>query len=308
MTFVWALTHYLFPGQSNNHRARILHASSIFIVSLLLLFLQFSIKGISLSGLRILGYASNIPPLKVAEISNQKRVEAGLSPLEFSQELSLAARLKGEDMLAKDYWAHVSPDGITPWKFFTDVGYKYRFAGENLARDFSDPASAIAAWMASPSHRDNLLSEKYKEVGIAVVEGDLAGVETTLIVQLFGAKSEAQSQIPIASAKVIEKVSEVGSLSPSATPLPTETFTPTGQGEKIVVKEESKPKILISPFSASKGISSLTIGFFLVVLTFDGIIVSARKVTRIGGRTFAHLAFLGMILVIVLLARAGEII
>ena len=101
-------------------------------------------------------------------------------------------------MIDRDYWAHVAPDGTQPWKFFTSFGYKYRYAGENLARDFSNASSAMDAWMNSPTHKENILNPKYKEIGIGVVEGDLAGTDTTIIVQFFGATYADKVVQPIA--------------------------------------------------------------------------------------------------------------
>ena len=66
-------------------------------------------------------------------------------------------------MIAKNYWAHNAPDGASPWSFFKNVGYRYLYAGENLARDFGDSASVVNAWMNSPTHRDNLLSGRYRK-------------------------------------------------------------------------------------------------------------------------------------------------
>jgi uncharacterized protein YkwD len=105
---------------------------------------------------------------------------------------------KGRDMIDKDYWAHVAPDGTQPWKFFSQFGYKYRFAGENLARDFSNANDAVNAWMNSPTHKDNILNPKYKEIGIGITEGDLAGSDTTIIVQFFGATYSDKVTQPLA--------------------------------------------------------------------------------------------------------------
>ena len=266
-----------------------------------------------------------IPVEEVIGLTNQKRIENGLSGLGVNPLLSEAARAKGEDMLLKDYWAHTSPDGVEPWKFFADVGYKYRFAGENLARDFSNAQSAVEAWMASPSHRENLLSSKYQEIGIAVVEGDLNGVDTTIIVQLFGSKySDTAPQVPIASAQQDEVIPTVSipTLQPSVTAQPTkpvETLTPTpnlnfiaesrqDNSEGLGKTSASNLQVLISPFKTTKNISVATTALLLVVMILDGIIVHKRKVVRISGRTFAHVAFLGMVLAIVLIAKSGSIL
>jgi len=82
----------------------------------------------------------------------EQRVSVGLLPLEANATLAQAAQAKAADMLNNNYWAHVSPDGTQPWSFFVNAGYSYRYAGENLARDFTNPASAVDAWMASPTN------------------------------------------------------------------------------------------------------------------------------------------------------------
>ncbi len=122
----------------------------------------------------------------IIELTNQERQAQGLSPLKHNSTLDLAAQKKASDMLANNYFAHTSPTGVKPWQWFKEVGYNYTFAGENLAMNFAEAEDAIQAWMDSASHRDNLLSKNYDEIGVAVVIGKLAGNETTLVVQLFG--------------------------------------------------------------------------------------------------------------------------
>src|SRR3972149_6841730 len=197
------LAHLFIPRQSNNHKAKLLHSSSITTLVLFLALFQLTISFLPGLGVKVLGYAANFSPDEVIRLTNEKRVQAGLSPLSTSSVLSQAAQAKGADMLNKDYWAHVSPDGTQPWYFFTNFGYKYRYAGENLAIDFQDPTSAVEAWMASPSHKENMLSGKYREIGIAVIEGDLAGVDTTTVLQFFATNLvDTLPPAPIAQATV----------------------------------------------------------------------------------------------------------
>lgn len=285
-------------------------------------FYQLVLQAFPLTGLKILGYASNIPPEEVINLTNQKRSEAGLATLQNSLILAEAAKAKGEHMLANDYWAHIAPDGTEPWAFFTNVGYGYRFAGENLARDFSNTSSAIDAWTASPTHRDNMLSSKYREVGVAVVEGDLDGVETTIIVQFFGTQLvDTTPQVPIAEARANTDTSVATSFEPTAAPSPT-TAAPVAQVSPIptqkqeigVVAQTEPPRanrsfsFLISPFDTTKSMSLVTIVTLLGVVVVDGVIISHKRISRIGGRTLAHLSFLGMILILVIIAKAGEIL
>lgn len=299
MKLVRKIIHWVVPGESNNQKSKAIHASGLLTLKLLLVSVQVGIYLFSTGSLpKVLGYAANIAPSEVIELTNRKRVEAGLSPLTENAVLSEAALAKGKDMLANDYWAHVSPDGTQPWYFFTSLGYSYRYAGENLARDFSNPTSVVEAWIASPSHRDNLLSSNYKEIGIGVVEGDLNGVDTTIVVQFFGTKYVDKVSSPIAGVD-----SEKTGLEEDVALAPVETLAlveETGAGV-----EETK---FISPFGTTKGVSLLVVGGLLSVLSVDAVVVNRRRIKRIGGRTLAHMAFLGMILSLVLILKAGKIL
>ena len=62
--------------------------------------------------------------------------------------------MKAQDMATLGYFAHVSPDGKTPWYWIEKVGYDYQYAGENLAINFSDSKDVTNAWMASPLHKE----------------------------------------------------------------------------------------------------------------------------------------------------------
>lgn len=303
------LSHYFLPGYSNNHKAKLLHPDSILIIAFILILGQFVIQFSPRVGVSILGYAANIPPEEVIKLTNEKRAQDGLPGLTYSSQLAQAAKAKGEDMIAKGYWAHVAPDGTQPWKFFSDVGYKYRYAGENLAKDFSNTASAVDAWMASPSHKENLLSSKYDEIGVAVVEGNMNGVDTTIIVQLFGRKySEAVAQIPPGASAKTSEAGLSANLIPTQVPVVTVTPIPVAATYVSQNTGPSPIQVLVSPFKTTKGISIATISLLMVTFVVDAAAIAKKRITRVGGRTFAHLAFLGMILVIAIIAEAGQIL
>lgn len=128
-------------------------------------------------------------------LTNQERQNNHLSVLKSNPRLQAAARAKAADMLANDYFDHTSPQGKTPWQFIDKAGYVYLKAGENLAIDFTDSEKAVPAWMASPSHRANILKTDYQEVGIAIATGEYQGRKTTVIVQMFGTKPLSQKSI-----------------------------------------------------------------------------------------------------------------
>lgn len=315
MKFTNFLAHLFFPRQSNNHKPKLLHNSSIFLIAFAFIGLQAAIQVSAPVAGNVLGYATNISPDEIIRLTNEKRAENGLSALSYNTTLAQAALAKGNDMINKNYWAHVAPDGTQPWAFFLNAGYKYKYAGENLARDFNDSVSTVNAWMTSPSHKENMLSPNYKEIGVALVNGSLTGSETTLVVQFFG--TGVSDNIPVQNVSAAEmqitqtpkpKVVVVTSPSPSpavianvvpATPAPT-LETSVGQSNST--------QSFVSPFDLTKGISLVVVLLLLGVMIADYVIVSRRNIRRVGGRPFAHIAFIGMIGVLLLIAKVGRII
>ena len=128
--------------------------------------------------------AKLISPQDLLNLVNQDRQAHGLPGLSDNPVLNLAALAKAQDMFEKNYFAHTSPDGVSPWHWFKAVGYNYTYAGENLAEGFTNPDDLEKSWMNSPSHRANILSPFYSEVGLAVIQHN----NTSVVVQLFGTK------------------------------------------------------------------------------------------------------------------------
>jgi hypothetical protein len=125
-------------------------------------------------------------PRVLVDAANKDREIQNVTGLSFNSQLERAAQLKADDMAGKSYFSHTSPDGMTPWYWFDQVGYNYKYAGENLAIDFSESADVEIAWMNSPEHRANILNGNYSEIGIATAPGYYNGVPTTFVVELFG--------------------------------------------------------------------------------------------------------------------------
>lgn len=148
-----ALRHYFLPHEANNYKAKSIHTSALVFYIVLLFVLQMFFSVTKKMEPNILGYATNVTVEKVLDLVNRERTKANLKPLALSPELSQAATSKANDMFMKDYWAHVSPTGTTPWYFITSSGYNYLYAGENLAKDFATSEEVVAAWMKSPTHR-----------------------------------------------------------------------------------------------------------------------------------------------------------
>lgn len=146
------------------------------------------VYGLASTGhLSVLGRASTIDTTQLLTDTNREREIKGLAPLSLNQELNNAAELKAQDMLTYGYWAHTSPTGVTPWYWLSQANYYYDEAGENLAKNYPNASSTVAAWMASDGHRANILNDAYTDVGFAVAEGYLENEKTTLVVAYYGA-------------------------------------------------------------------------------------------------------------------------
>lgn len=134
-------------------------------------------------------FVSAIYASVLIDLTNQERDAEKIDGLIVSPILTEAANLKAQDMASKGYFAHTSPEGKTPWYWFDQVGYKYSYAGENLAVDFTESADVDKAWMNSPLHRANIVNKNFKEIGIGMAEGIYEGRVTTFVVQLFGTEA-----------------------------------------------------------------------------------------------------------------------
>lgn len=288
------LRHIFLPHHSNNHRPKLLRPRSLATLACVVGLVNVSLRPLSGVAGGVLGYASDIAVDQVLTQTNKRREEAGLTPLTINAQLSDAARRKASDMFAFDYWAHTNPDnGTEPWYFFDAVGYKYHYAGENLARDFATTAPMVQAWIDSPTHRDNMLSSKYQETGIAVVNGTLKGVETTLVVQLFGTKAN------------VAMVPQVAATGDSTASVSGKTFAgPTMSAVPVVIQEQQPA---ISPLAVSKSIALSTLALVALVILVDSFLIWRRKTRRMVGRNWAHFLFISTLIVVVLLLQQGVI-
>ncbi|MDO8503321.1 MAG: CAP domain-containing protein [bacterium] len=296
------LLHLFFPNASNNHRARLLQPLFVALSILVFLGTQLVIPVLPRLTPVVLGYTADITPERIVELTNKERTATGAPTLRIDPLLTQAALAKASHMMAKGYWAHVAPDGTEPWYFFTNAGYQYRYAGENLARDFSTPETAVSAWMASPTHRDNLLAPRYEDIGVAVVVGDLKGVKTTLVVQLLGKKLGPLTVPEVGAASETSTVSTVPISSRIAG---LELGAKSLAAKNILIEDKLR---LISPFSGTKRIALFLVSLFLVVFALDVVIVHRRNIARRSSRSFAHLMFLGMILIVILASKAGLVL
>ncbi|MEZ5425932.1 MAG: CAP domain-containing protein [Pyrinomonadaceae bacterium] len=106
------------------------------------------------------------------DLLNQKRMEFGLTPVVWSDEVARIARIHSTNMARFNFFSHQGLDGLMVNDRAEMSGLKdWRRIGENIAynRGYDDPVeSAVVGWMKSASHRQNLLSNKWKESGVGV--------------------------------------------------------------------------------------------------------------------------------------------
>lgn len=154
---------------------------------------------------------------EVAILTNKERTQKDIPVLKRNALLDEAAAMKAKDMAANGYYAHVSPDGVTPMHWVEKAGYRYLIIGENLVVNRTDAEQVVDAFMGSPGHRANILRTDFTEVGIGVANGTYKGKNATFTVQIFAAPYPQQA----ASKKEVPKIA----VKPASTPAKAPTVS-----------------------------------------------------------------------------------
>ena len=229
------LKHWLVAHRKNDHRPHLIRRTGLIAIAVLIIAIQgaaFIATPAAAHHGSVLAYATDINASELLTLTNQQRAANNLPALHLDQRLVQSATLKAADMFANNYWAHVSPSGVQPWYWFSQAGYSYTYAGENLAKDFDTAAGVMDGWMNSPGHRANILNANYADVGFAVENGSLVGGQTTLVVAHYGATAgtHVAANVVAAPAPTPKPVARaVAATTPAPTPAPTiaPTVAPT---------------------------------------------------------------------------------
>lgn len=288
-------SHYFLPHPETHRKAHLLswHFLLIYILLFVLLRTTFDLVNIFQPG--VLGVNSTVTSAQVIEAVNKERTQRGLSALKENQSLATAAQAKANNMFEENYWAHFAPSGKDPWKFIQSAGYKFTYAGENLARNFYNTDDVVKAWMNSPTHRANILNPAYRDIGIAVSEGVLQGQKTTLIVQMFGTPQSvaaAPAQVDLGGQKIALENSQL---------TPPRAMLVAGAANTV-------PKSLIDPYVTFKAVGIFMIGFIALLLILDFMILRQRGVFRPSSHHLAHLGFLAIAGTALFASRVGEVL
>lgn len=218
------------PHEENDFKPDILQKAAV-VGMMLMVLLSFSLANFqSIVWINSEWLVSTVLPAIVTDATNKARSEQNLSSLRRSELLDRVANLKAEDMAKSGYFAHWSPQGVSPWYWFGLVGYDYVYAGENLAVHFTDSERVVEAWLDSPTHRANIMNNNYSEIGIGTAKGEYEGYDTVFVVQMFGTRAAV-------APKFVEPVAVLGNTMDTS-PLEDVTAAPVpivaGIGEEVV--------------------------------------------------------------------------
>jgi uncharacterized protein YkwD len=130
---------------------------------------------------------------------NALRKQHGLAPLRLSASLSAAARQHSGEMAARGYFSHSSANGSSFDKriarYYPVGGSRYWSVGENLlwSSPDVDAGGALDMWWNSPEHRKNMLTARWREIGLSAVHvpsapGTYGGREVTIVTTDFGVR------------------------------------------------------------------------------------------------------------------------
>lgn len=295
----WLKKHFI-PHDDNEHRPHLLRGENmrrviVLVVALeIIAFILPSIANLNLSG----GMAAVLPAV-LGELTNQKRAEAQLPTLTINPLLQKAAEMKAQDMAKNGYFAHVSPEGKTPWHWIELAGYKYQYAGENLAVNFRDSEDVTAAWLNSPTHRANIVKGKYTEMGTGVARGLYKGKNTVFVVQVYAnplpqavVVSEIIPTDEVVSAPQSEAQVLGSEITPSESSLKQET-----RKAKISEKLDPWQKIFASPRQTTNALLAAIFVLIAIALILYTVIKMRGHHPDILGNGLAVLAVIGALFI-----------
>lgn len=185
------LKKYFVPEARNNFRPHFLRRPAVLAILGLILIVELVFLLPTLVIFPHSNFLAAVLPDALVSLTNKDRAGVQVKPLIQNSLLTQAAELKASDMARRGYFSHTSPEGEPPWVWLKRVGYRYAYAGENLAINFFDSADVARAWLNSPTHRANVLRDKFTEIGIGVARGNYRGQESVFVVEFFGTPAGA---------------------------------------------------------------------------------------------------------------------
>ncbi len=287
------LHHFFIPHPETHKKAHLLSFKALIVYVLFFVMLQFGLNGVSKVQPGVLGVSADLNEQDLIKLTNVERQKAGLPPVTEDPRLAKAAEEKAKNMFAENYWAHYSPSGKSPWEFISNSGYKYSYAGENLARNFYTSKDVVDAWMASKmGHKENLLNPKYQNIGMAVMEGQLNGKKTMLVVQEFGTPVDYVANKPT----IDDNTTKTAALENKSNILTEIPVNAVPKEVKSVTSQTltSTSNFQFDPYALMKTLGFALISFLGLLILLDFIIIWNRRkaIINLYTRHVPHLALL----------------
>ncbi|GEM_PF-4169878 len=182
---------------------------------------------------------------KIISRINSIRSQYNLLPLTENYLLRQAANDKLQDMIANNYFAHQSASGKMAWDFMMQSGYDFRYAGENLAMDYTNESDLVRAWMQSNAHRKNILNANFQDTGLALGTNG----HHILIVQFFGATlatSTTPSEVKITTPPKTNLNNASNSIISEDVPVENRVDSAPVSADKSLIRKSKTPKISAS--------------------------------------------------------------
>jgi len=183
--------NHFVPSHHNAYRPHLLRRRSLMFLLALALLAEGALVANLMARQSGHDFLAAVIQSEIISLTNAERTQNSVGELSENSKLDNAAQQKASDMAQFGYFAHEGPDGKQPWAWIDDAGYDYQYAGENLAVRFVDSKDVVAGWMASPTHRANIVKPAYADVGVGIAQGMYKGEPATFVVQYFG-KSAGQ--------------------------------------------------------------------------------------------------------------------
>ncbi len=318
-----SLHHWFIPHHETHKKAKLLSVEALVVYVLMFLILKGGLMLLQYSHPGVLGTSSSIQIQQIIQLTNAERAKQGLAPLQENTALDQAAQGKAQNMFSENYWAHFAPSGKSPWDFILGAGYRFTYAGENLAKNFSNSNDVVTAWMASPSHKENIMNAHYKDIGIAVEDGVINGQKTTLVVQEFGSTGALANADNVAQKAAVpaQANSAPASANPSVAPSIVPTATPVVvPAEEVVQKSQvalappvlaqttSNTPPLFDPIQITKTYEVGVIVLIAGLLMVDFYVLRKRGVFRLTTHHLAHMAILTAATAAVISSHSGDVL
>ena len=291
------IANFFIASEANGYRPPMLSYWAFIIYGLILIVFRLYLGTLPAN-------SSAVDSEPLMRLVNQERSNRNIPQLITHQSLMITAAEKSQDMIDRDFFNHVDPDGNYVWGKVIAAGYyPYTILGENLALDFATAEGMIKAWIDSPTHRENLLRREFVNQGMAALYGDYQGRYTNLTTNLFGALALTPSPVEQTESTKPQVKSEIPANQESSQPAPkqqtekTEPTKPTETSAPVQPPLPEKAPLKPLPIFMLSRIVFTSFGIFmLLILSIDSIIINRRELAVYRSHSSYH--FFGFTLIV----------